>query len=59
MDYTREIEELMRLEYKIDVKEANVKQLYYEKCLINMASAAKFSSDRSILDYNKLIWHLK
>lgn len=33
--------------------------IFYEKCLINMASAAKFSSDRSILDYNKLIWHLK
>lgn len=28
MDYTKEIEELMRLEYQIDVKEANVKQLY-------------------------------
>ena len=35
------------------------KDIFYEKCLINMASAAKFSSDRSILDYNKLIWHLK
>lgn len=35
------------------------RDIFYEKCLINMASAAKFSSDRSILDYNKLIWHLK
>ena len=27
-------------------------------CLINVAKSAIFSSDRSIEDYNSLIWHL-
>lgn len=33
-------------------------KLYYNKCTTNMQSCAKFSSDRSILDYNELIWKL-
>ena len=32
---------------------------YYKKCIINMYSSYKFSSDRSIRDYNELIWKLK
>lgn len=32
---------------------------YYKKCIINMYNSKKFSSDRSILDYDELIWNLK
>ncbi len=28
-----------------------------KKCLLNVANAGKFSSDRSILEYAKEIWH--
>lgn len=31
---------------------------YYVKCVYNMQASGKFSSDRSILDYNDLIWNL-
>ncbi len=31
---------------------------YYKKCIVNMYSSYKFSSDRSIRDYNELIWKL-
>ena len=39
-------------------KEYQTKE-YYKKCIINMYSSYKFSSDRSIRDYNELIWKLK
>ena len=29
------------------------------KCLVNIASAAKFSSDRTIRQYAEEIWHIK
>ena len=29
------------------------------KCLMNVASAAKFSSDRTIRQYAEEIWHIK
>jgi len=29
------------------------------KCLMNVASAAKFSSDRTIRQYAKEIWHIE
>ena len=29
------------------------------KCLVNVASAAKFSSDRTIRQYAKEIWHIE
>ena len=32
---------------------------YYKKCIINMYNSKKFTSDRSILDYDELIWNLK
>ncbi len=31
---------------------------YYHKCIQNMLNCSKFSSDRSINDYNELIWNL-
>lgn len=31
---------------------------YYQKCIMNMQASGKFSSDRSVLDYNRDIWHL-
>ena len=35
---------------------ANRKE-FGKKCLINIANAGKFSSDRTILQYAKEIWH--
>lgn len=35
------------------------KHLWAKKCLINIASSGYFSSDRTIEEYNKDIWHLK
>ena len=31
---------------------------FFMKCLVNLASAGKFSSDRSVKDYADLIWHI-
>ena len=31
---------------------------FNKKCLVNMASVGKFSADRSVTDYAKLIWNL-
>lgn len=31
---------------------------YYKKCILNMINSYEFSSDRSIIDYNRLIWNL-
>lgn len=38
-------------------KEYGTKE-YYKKCIANMVNSSNFSSDRSILDYNKYIWNL-
>ena len=38
-------------------KEYGTKE-YYKKCIANMVNSSNFSSDRSILDYNKNIWNL-
>ncbi len=32
---------------------------FYEKCLLNMCAAGKFSADRSVSDYARLIWKIK
>ena len=32
---------------------------FARKCLVNIASAAKFSSDRTIRQYAKEIWHIE
>ena len=32
--------------------------LFVQKCLVNIANSAYFSSDRTIGDYNNDIWHL-
>ena len=37
----------------------NDRDLYTKKCLINIAKSGYFSSDRTIADYNRDIWHLK
>ncbi len=49
-DYVRVKEQLLK-EYGTDE--------YYKKCLLNLAAAGKFSADRSVKDYNRLIWKLK
>ncbi len=38
-------------------KEYGTKE-YYKKCIANMVNSSNFSSDRSILDYDKNIWNL-
>ncbi len=32
---------------------------YYEKCLLNLCAAGKFSADRSVMDYARHIWKIK
>ncbi len=34
-------------------------ELFSKKCLMNVASSGKFSSDRTILEYAKEIWHVE
>ena len=48
-DYVRVKEQLLR-DYGSDE--------YFMKCLVNLANVGKFSADRSVTDYAKLIWHL-
>ncbi len=48
-DYVRVKEQLLR-DYGT--------QDFDRKCLVNMASVGKFSADRSVTDYNELIWKL-
>ena len=31
---------------------------FYRKCIINIAKSGKFTSDRSVREYDKKIWHL-
>lgn len=33
-------------------------QAFYQKCIINIAKSGKFTSDRSVREYDKKIWHL-
>ena len=49
-DYVRVKEQLLR-EFGTDA--------YYRKSLVNMANVGKFSADRSVTEYAKLIWKLK
>ena len=35
------------------------RDLFTQKCLVNIANSAYFSSDRTIADYNRDIWHLQ
>ena len=49
-DYVRVKEELLR-DYGSEA--------FDKKCLINMASAGKFSADRSVKDYARHIWKIK
>ena len=48
-EYVRVKEQLLR-DYGSDE--------YFMKCLVNLANVGKFSADRSVTDYAKLIWHL-
>lgn len=48
-DYVKVKEQLLR-DYGSDG--------FYEKCLFNLASAGKFSADRSVSDYRDLIWKI-
>ncbi len=49
IDYVRVKEELLR-DYGSEE--------FWKKCLINMSAAGKFSADRSVQDYARLIWDL-
>lgn len=47
------------LKEKIRVNQAfKNKREYYKKCWLNMCNAGKFSSDRTIAEYAKDIWHI-
>lgn len=47
------------LEEKIKVNQAfKNKREFYKKCWLNMCNAGKFSSDRTIAEYAKDIWHI-
>lgn len=47
------------LEEKIRVNQAfKNKREFYKKCWLNMCNAGKFSSDRTIAEYAKDIWHI-
>ena len=48
-DYVRVKEQLLR-DYGTDE--------FYLKCLKNLAHSGKFSADRSVSDYSRLIWHI-
>ena len=48
------------LKAKIDINNNQKdKYSYAKKCFINMCNAGKFSSDRTIAEYAKEIWHIK
>ena len=51
-DFDSYIATKLRANMEFDTKE------YYQKCVINMATSSKFSSDRSVMEYDKNIWHL-
>ena len=47
------------LNEKIKVNQAfKNKREFYKKCWLNMCNAGKFSSDRTIAEYAKDIWHI-
>ena len=49
-DYVRVKEELLR-DYGTEE--------FWTKCLLNTSAAGKFSADRAVSEYAKLIWHIK
>ncbi|MBR4495959.1 MAG: glycogen/starch/alpha-glucan family phosphorylase [Acholeplasmatales bacterium] len=46
------------IEMKLFANKEYQSKEYYKKCIVNMYSSYRFSSDRSIKDYNELIWKL-
>ncbi len=46
------------IEMKLKANKEYQTKEYYQKCIVNMYSSKKFSSDRSIKNYNELIWKL-
>ena len=54
LDYASYVE--AKLQANRDYKD---RMAFGKKCLINVASAAKFSSDRTIRQYAEEIWHIK
>ncbi len=54
----RDFEEYCNTHARIS-KDYNDKKTWWHKAIMNTASSGFFSSDRTIADYNKDIWHLK
>ena len=54
----RDFEEYMKTQEQISVDYQNKKK-WWKMAIMNTAMAGFFSSDRTISDYNKKIWHLK
>ena len=54
LDYASYVEAKLKANEEFADREA-----FGRKCLMNIASAAKFSSDRTIRQYAEEIWHIK
>ncbi len=53
-----DLESYVEAKLKLNADYKNNKNEFYKKCWINMASAGKFSSDRTIKDYAENIWKI-
>ena len=56
--YAKYLKSYIQASYKIDELYKD-KLSWAKKCLINIAKSGYFSSDRTIDEYNKDIWHLQ
>jgi len=54
----RDFREYVEIQEKI-YRDYNNPELWWRKAVLNTASAGYFSSDRTIQEYNKRIWHLE
>lgn len=53
-----DFEHYLNAQAKISAMYADEKS-WYQKCLLNIASSGSFSSDRTIAEYNRDIWHME
>lgn len=53
-----DFEDCKKAKLRLNGCEKNVMQ-FYKKCFLNTCGAGKFSSDRTVLEYAKDIWHIE